>query len=278
MLIAAIVCMAVAVVALGVGLCFVKTNKVLFPLLFSFLLISLVCLGICATAYKNNFSGFAILLIVSVCPLFAIVNLPQKDENEEDLKEHAKTDKTLDTAKNLNATNKNVSEFNSVESLETSKNAINNMKKSAKNANFQAVMPVLTGFLCGIAYFLSALTITFCGLFIGKESWIVFALGFSIGLTLTFLDFIIKKDDKEKNIKTLLFAYLQKILLFTSVGLLLGALFLPLLYSFSTSNILFAMGCLAYAFHILLQKYFKSSFNHLPYILAMLLLFASILF
>ena len=276
MLIVAIVCMAVAVVALGVGLCFVKTNKVLFPLLSSFLLISLVCLGICATAYKNNFSGFAILLIVSICPLFAIVNLPQK--NEEDIKEDEKNDKALEPAKNLNATNKNVSELNSVESLETSKNAINNIKKSAKNANFQAFMPVLTEFLRGIAYFLSALAITFCGLFIGKESWIVFALGFSIGLTLTFLDFIIKKDDKEKNIKTLLFTYLQKILIFTSVGLLLGALLLPLLYSFSTSNILFAIGCLAYAFHILLQKYFKSSFNHLPYILAMLLLFASILF
>ena len=301
MLIAAIVCMAVAVVALGVGLCFSSKNRVLFSLLSTFCLIALVCLGICVAAFKNEFSGFAILLIVSVCPLFALVNLPQKNEVQqedkqenlnENLQEHTATD-----AENLNASSLNKTETlpnegaenlqaqthpfdaNKIkQNLDIDENSTKTEQNLKKNTKFGAFLADFGGVVSGAAYLLSALAIAFCGLYIGKESGWVFALGVALGLALTFLDGLVTKAWKGKKGKALLADYAQSFLLFTSVGLLVGAMLLALLYSLTPAHILFALGCLIYAAHILLQQYIKTTFNHLPLLLAILLLFSTLLF
>ena len=70
MLMGALICMFVAAAILAVSVCFSKKNKTLYFLLQTLSLIALVCLGLVAGNYKNNFSGYTIFLILAIIPQF----------------------------------------------------------------------------------------------------------------------------------------------------------------------------------------------------------------
>jgi len=247
MLIASVVCMLVACVALAVGNCFVKQNKIFSYVLKTLMLIALICLSITCATCKNNFSGFVILLIISITPLF--LNIYEfKQEN-----------------------NKNVEEIEETIETETEKP----QKKVKKSRN----LPVnWQKCLTGISYSLSAFCVAFCGLYLGKETAFGFLLGIAIALFLTFLDAIIHKNKKYESFMHGFVDYLQNFIMFIGIGLLLGQIIPVLLYSTQIKNIMFCLGCLAYSTHIFLTIYLKSKFDHLAQIVAFFLLISTILF
>ncbi len=251
MIIAATVCMLVACIALAVGLCFAKKNRLLFLLLSNAALVALACLGVCCMALAKNFSLGGIFIVLCIVPLFLKVNFPTEEMPQE---------KPTNPANNLPE--------NSQADAENNSNTSKFGKKLQKFGNLAA----------SASYFASTLFLALCGLVYGKESAFGILTGVAIGLMLTFLHLLIKKEYVGKTAKENVSLYLEKFLHFVSIGLLLSSIVVVFLYSTSLSNIFFSLGALAYATHIFLQVYLKNNFNHLAHLAAMLLLFASILF
>ena len=196
-------------------------------------------------AFKKDYSGYSILLVMSVVPMFLNVCFPKFETSKE-----------------------SKSEENSSFSEQNNTNASNN----AKNLQNYGTL------VGGIAYFISSLILAFCGLYVGKESAFGILIGLSIGLMLTFLHMIIKKEHKSKTKKQTLLLFFEKFLHFISVGLLLSSIAVVMLYSTNLSNILFSVGTVAFSVHVLLEVYYKNNYNHIAYFVAMLLMFSSIIF
>ncbi len=247
LLLIAIICLFVACISVAVGICFVKRNKFVYLILHTSLLILLIVLGLLCITHQETFSGYSILLILSILPLF----LTLFDNYETKFKtEDFSNGQDFENDKELDENNKNVVTFKYFCNL-------------AK----------------GIGYTLSALALSFCALYLGKETVFGVLLAFAIGLTLTFLSLIIKKNFSFKSIKKFLLKFCEQFSYFFAIGLLFASVMLAFLYSFSIQNILFALGALSYIVHICLEMKFKNSrYNHLIYLFSTLLLFATFFF
>lgn len=242
MIIAGMACLGGASLLLAVGLCFVKNSKTLIFLLQTFFLISLLCFGIVCANFQNNFSGFSVLLFLSIAPQF--LNL-------------------FDFKSFLDAKRESLEKIANEEidrSAEVAKKKLSN-KLLFSNGSL----------LKSLAFFMSAICIAFCGLYLGIETYFGFLIGLAIALFATFILLAAKK-------KINIFDLLSYFLAFLSVGIVLGQILTVLLYSFALPNILFSVGSLMFCVFVLLSTFLKSKFDHLAYLSAMILLFFAILF
>ena len=151
-----------------------------------------------------------------------------------------------------------------------------NTEISNKNAKNARIFENIAVILPNLAYPLAAIALSFCSLYLGKETAFAILAGLALGIFLTFLDFIIKKE-KVENTKDYFKKFGLKTPVFLAVGLCLSNIVIVLLYSFALSNIMFALGLLLFAAYLLLKVYFDTKFNHLTYILAMFFMFLAIL-
>ena len=198
--------------------------------------IAIICTALSCMAYKNSFGGFSIILIVSVLPMFLTV----------------------------------------IKSPQKQKIDEENTEISNKNAKNARIFENIAVILPNLAYPLAAIALSFCSLYLGKETAFAILAGLALGIFLTFLDFIIKKE-KVENTKDYFKKFGLKTPVFLAVGLCLSNIVIVLLYSFALSNIMFALGLLLFAAYLLLKVYFDTKFNHLTYILAMFFMFLAIL-
>lgn len=261
MLIASVVLMLVACVALSAALCFVKKQSPFFVVLKCFFFTSLICVGVCCASNRNAFNGFSILLILSVLPHFFTLFEMKSNVNFEKNPQN----------KNAEQIGKNEQNFDLISAKNEAENDEKNSKKRKKLA---FLAPNWTKILKGTAYAVSAFCVAFCALYLGKESPYGFLAGLALGLALAFLHFVIKKQSLLHNP----WGFCANFLHFLAVGFLVSAILPALLYSFALDNILFSLGCLTYAAHILLETYLPNKFNHLVLTAAYLLLFATIIF
>lgn len=198
--------------------------------------IAIICTTISCMAYKNSFGGFSIILIVSVLPMFLTVIKPPQKQQIDE--------------ENTEISNKN-----------------------AKNARiFENIALILPS----LAYPLSAIALSFCSLYLGKETPFAILTGLALGAFLTFLHFIIKQE-KFENTKDYFKKFGLNIPIFLAIGLCLSNIVIVLLYSFASANVLFALGLLILGAHLILKVYFDTKYNHLTYILAMFFMFLAIL-
>lgn len=157
MLLIAVILMSVATLATLVALCISKRGGKVFFALKTLLYICLICLGVSIASYKNNFSGFTLLLILSVVPMFlSLISLNENQpENEE--------------------------------------NYQNNQENYIKNAKKSAFFEKMAQILPKTAFMLSSLCVAISALYIGKETPFGILLGIAFACAMAFLDFIIKK-------------------------------------------------------------------------------------
>lgn len=250
MLLAALICMFVATALLALGVCFSKKNKTLFFLLQTLSLVALVCLELVAGNYKNNFSGYAILIMLAVIPQFISLF---------DLSEFLKT-KTAKTNQEI----ENFSADENVENLETTDLVEDDLKtnKKAKNKVSKHYFLNSNGLILkSVANFMTATCLALAGLYIGMETFLGFLIGVALALVLTFLLLIIKKKINPYDL-------LSYFLAFLSIGLVLGQVITVLLFSFSLINILFSAGAIIFCAYAMLSMFVKSNFDHLAFFVA----------
>ncbi len=234
----------VACIILSVGICFVNKNKFSYLFMFMFALIALVCLGVTCTAYNNSFSGYSILLIISVLPIF--LTLFGRYEADFSLKKDIK-----------NIEQETIQKTQKPEEI-----------KFIKTCNL----------LKGLGFFVSTIALAFCGLYLGKETFFGMLFALAFGLSATFLEIVVKKEYK-KHRSEFWGIFLDRIFYYLSVGLLISSILLVLLYSINLTSILFVLGSLMYIAYIVIELFAKNSkFNHLTYFVAMFLFFATVLF
>ncbi len=250
MLLAALICMFVATALLALGVCFSKKNKTLFFLLQTLSLVALVCLGMVAANYKNNFSGYAVLIILAVIPQFISLF---------DLSEFLKT-KTTKVNQDLEALNVN----ENIENLETTDLIENDSKSRKKSKNKVSKHYFLNSnglILKSVANFMTATSLALAGLYIGMETYLGFLIGVALALVLTFLLLIIKKKVNPYDLLSFFLAFL-------SIGLVLGQVVTILMFSFSLINILFSAGAIVFCVYAMLSMFVKSNFDHLAFFVA----------
>ncbi|MBP3619698.1 MAG: hypothetical protein J6J24_03460, partial [Clostridia bacterium] len=186
----ATICMLIAVIILYVCACFFNKNKALSFLLQAFCLISLLCLGIVVANSQNNFSAYVIFLIVAVVPQFlglfdlqAYINGKQSfsfEPEKEDEPEKEEIEKAEGSDEELTP---------SQEEIDT--NEDDAPAKKEKKHHFKTSKGEL---LNGVACFLSAICVTFAGLYVGLETFYGALLGVAIGFALMFLYLALKKE------------------------------------------------------------------------------------
>ena len=284
MWIAYIVLMLVACLALAAALCFVKRQSQFFIVLSCLFYAALICTGVCCASYHNTFNGYSILIFLSVLPLLLTL-FKLKGAEQDELSDTSSQNTTLKNAAPKSASMQNLSSNNFSTQNAVSQNArlaqpatqsddkINklNAKTGKKSTIFAANW---TAIMRGAAYAISAFCVAFCSLYVGKESPYGLLMGIALGLGLTFLHFILTKQ----NLLQDPWGFVANSLLFLAVGMLFSSILPALLYSLALDNILFSVGCVAYCVYLLLETYLPSKFNHLALAAAYLLLFATIVF
>ncbi len=276
LLVASIISIFIACLALVIGVCFTTRNKFANFILSLASLFALLCLGIICASIDEEFYGYEIFMIISILPMFLYVsfnknkhNFPLENNNttQDESGSEIKKDNTDDKDKN------------------TLENLANGTSTNYLTANMFSVTPQkniniaekYNDLVIGISYFLTSFCIFFCGLYLGLESFYGVLIAIFIGFALSFLYMIIKKDYKNFEGKRLALLYLEKFLLFVSVGFLISSVIISLIYSFNLTNVLFSLGALSCATYIMLEVYYKSKFNHLAYFIGMLLMIATFL-
>jgi hypothetical protein len=254
MLMEALICMSVATLALAVGVCFTNKTTPLSFLLRTLSLVALVCLGIVVGNYKNDFSGYTILLILSVTPQFVSLF---------DLREYLKNKKlTLENAKN--------EEFEE-ELDKITEDVDENQNKKRKKENKHYFLNSNGNLLAGISALMSSVCVGFCGIYLGLETFYGFVIGAGVGFALTFLALIINKTKNP-------FDILAYFLSFLAVGIMLGQIVTVLFYATNLTNILYCVGAFCFAIFAFLSSFKRNNYFCLIYFVAMFCLFATIIF
>lgn len=249
----ALIAMLVATVIFAVGVCFTKKYKVPYFLLQTFSFVALACLGLVAGNFVNNFSGYTILIVASVIPMFlSIFDLQSYIKSKQEIVEVVKEEKE-------EKANKLPPKPQKVEEEESDKPKKEKKKKDAKyyflNSN---------GFeLTSLAYLLSSIPIGICGLYLGIETVYGFLIGLGIAAAITFLTLARKKVKNP-------FDVFSSFMAFLAVGFLIGQAITVLLYSFALSNILYCAGAVLLSVNFLLRSFIKTSFDHLFYFAGMI--------
>lgn len=242
MLMIAMILMMSASALLAVAICFTKKNKFLNFLLKATFFIALICSAVVCANYKNNFSGYSVLLILSVVPMFL---------NLFDLKSYL--------------------ENKQKQSIEESQQINENEQFEEKPPKKPSLFLSSNGkILTSIATLMSATAIGFAGLYIGVETVYGFLIGLAFAFAGTFLLLIIKKSF---NIFDLAGYFLQIL----ASGILIGQIITGLMYSFALANILYACGALLFCVYVAISNFLKSNYDHLAYLVAMLMLFVTII-
>lgn len=255
----ALIAMLVATVIAAVGVCFTKKYKVPYFLLQTFSFVTLACLGLVAGNYVNDFSGYTILMIASVVPMFlSIFDLQSYLKSKQEIVEVVKEEQIEKESKLPPRPQKQADE--------EEKPAKEKKKKSAKyhflNSN---------GFeLTSLAYLLSSIPIGICGLYLGIETFYGFLIGLGIALAITFLTLARKKVTNP-------FDIFSKFVAFLAVGFLIGQALTVILYSFALPNILYCAGALLLSTNFLIRSFVKTSFDHLFYFAGMICFMAVII-
>lgn len=254
MLKVAMICILVAVVILAVCVCLMRKNNYLTFLLKTLSIIALVSLGFIVANFKDDFSGYSILVILSVLPMIlAAFDLSQllgeKKENKE-------IEPATQTETQENETNEVF--VDSQEEPEAQNKKQNILVQSNGNLFF------------AIGAFLSAVCISVATLYIGKETYLGALIGLLIGGGATFALLAIKKLKNPIDI-------ISYVLIFCAIGLMLGDIILALLYSFSTSNIMFCLGCLLFGVFSGLKLKFNKNYITAVYYASVIFLLLSIL-
>lgn len=231
-----VICMFVATVALGASLCFVDKSSYFKAAIQIGIYIAIICTILSCMVYANSYGGFSITLIVSVLPMFLTVIKFPQKQ---------KNDKEI----------------------------TENSNKTAKNTQ---ILENIATILPNLAYPLVAIALSFCALYLGKETPFAILAGIVFGVFLTFLDFIIRKE-KFENTKEYFKKFGLKLPIFLAIGLSLSNIVIVLLYSFAIGNIMFALGLLIFAAYLAFSTYFDTKLNHLAYIMAMFFMFSAIL-
>lgn len=248
MILAGLICIFVATIIFSVGVCFFKKSTPLFFVFQTFSFVSLLLLGIVCANFKNNFSGYAILLILSVVPGFL---------NLLDLKAYFSQRKQA-SEQEINA-------------LPTHESILKEKNKKKNSWFFNQFHNSQGNFISSISLLLPALAIALSGLFLGVETIYTFLLGIALASASTFLILIIKKTENFFDIMTIFFAML-------SVGLLLGEIVAVAMYSFTLINIIYCVSCLVYCVYIISKIFLNDcKYFQLLYVVAMLGLFATLL-
>ena len=254
----AMICMLVAVVLLAVGVSLMRKNNGLTFLLKTLTLIAIVILGFIVANYKDDFSGFSILVILSALPMFM---------TSFDLKQFMETKSTENsTADAPNAEPSAEANLPAEQSLEAQD--YTSEKKSKTKKNYLAECK--SNLLCGIGIFLSAVCISIATLYIGKETFFGAVIGVLIGGAVVFVLLALKKI---KNPFDILF----NLLIFVSIGLMVSNIVLALMYSFSTTNIIFCGGCLLFGVYAGLQTKLNKNYLTPVYYVSAILFILSIL-
>lgn len=243
MLMIALICMFVATLGLAVGGCFFTKNKTLTYLLQTFSYIALLCLILVAGNFKNNFSGYTVLLIISIAPQFL---------NLFDLNGYLKTKREeLESAEKEE-------EFSENEQIEETDENLKQSQKKKKHNFIQSNGSLLQS----LALFLSSICVALSGLYIGLETFYGLFIGIAMGFALIFLNLITKKTFNPYDLLSLALVCL-------SVGILVGNIIIVALYSLSLSNILFCVGSLLLCGYALLKHYIKTNYAEILYFIAM---------
>lgn len=265
MLTAAVICLFVATLILAISSCFVLKNKSLSFLLKVFSIISLTCLAIVCANYKNNFSGYAIFIILACLPQFlTLFDLKGYLEAKKEVLKQA------DIAKSQpkETTNTDVVNFDSFDINELTKTE--ETKKKDKKPNIRLLESNGT-LLCSIAFLLTSVCFGLSALYIGKETFYGLLLGVALAFAMTFFMLIRKKENN-------IYDTIGLFLIFLSIGIILGQAVIVLLYSFELTNILFCLGMLVYGAYIVLSLRLKSRFDNLAYFVAIMLMLVTLLF
>ena len=254
----ALIAMLVATVIFAVGVCFTRKHKVPYFLLQTFSFVTLACLGLVAGNYVNDFSGYTILMIASVVPMFlSIFDLQSYIKSKQEIVEVVKEEKIEKESKLPPRPQKQEDE---------EKPAKEKKKKDAKyhflNSN---------GFeLTALAYLLASIPIGICGLYLGIETFYGFLIGLGVALAITFLDLARKKVTNPVDV-------FSKFVAFLAVGFLIGQALTVILYSFALPNILYCAGALLLSTNFLIRSFVKTSFDHLFYFAGMICFMAIII-
>ncbi|MGN1201433.1 MAG: hypothetical protein ACI4R8_04175 [Candidatus Caccovivens sp.] len=250
MLLGAIICMAVACIILSGTLCFVTKHKTLCFLLQTCLYIAIICLGFVCANYENNFSGYSILIILSVIPLFLSLF---------DLEAYL-------TEKRTNFANKQDFTQNENEENENQAKILDETKKEKKNYFLNSNGALLKS----ISFLLPAICIGFAGLYLGIETIFGFLLGLALAFAGIFLLLIIKKHLNPYDL-------LGYFLSFLAIGVCLGQIVTVILYAQTITNILYCVGSFIFCSFVALSTFKNTKYNHLLYILAIFSLFLTII-
>lgn len=243
MLMIALICMFVATLGLAVGVCFFTKNKTLTYLLQTFSYIALLCLILVAGNFKNNFSGYTILLIISIAPQFL---------NLFDLNGYLKTKKEeLSSVEEEYLENKQIG-------IEKTDEELNQSTQNKKHNFIQSNGTLLQA----LALLLSSVCISLSGLYLGLETFYGIFIGIAMGFALVFLNLITKKSINPYDLLSLALTCL-------SVGLLIGNIIIVALYSLSLTNILFCVGSLLICEYAFLKHYIKTNYAEILYFIAM---------
>lgn len=268
MLRVSMICLLVATVALAVGVVLARKNNSLSFLLKTFTLIALVCLGIVVANYKDDFSGFSILVILSILPMFlALVEIrpPQSPENTQNLP--SEQPKQQDEEQNASeiAEQAETAEETEETQEDTSKKKKKKEKKTKTSKFFQSngKLPL------AIALFLSAVCLSVSTLYVGKETFLGAILAVAIGIAFTFLMLALKKISNPYDI-------LSTFLIFASIGAMVANIIMALLYSISLTNIMFCIGCLLFGIYAGLNIKFSKTYLTLIYYTSTIFLFLAI--
>ena len=231
MLKVAMICMLVAVVILAVSVSLMKKNSSLTFLLKVLALIALVSLGFIVANYKDNFSGFSILLILGVMPMFL---------STFDLKQMLE-------AKQKETANQQESAVKEKVVAEQPQHTNKKTKKKGSRPQFLNFFVQSNGnLLSAIGLFLSAICISISTLYIGKESVLGIGIGLLVGLAVTLVMLALGKLKNP-------FDATAFCLFVASAGLMLGNIILAFMYSFATTNIMFCIGALLFGVYSALQ-------------------------
>ena len=250
----AMICMLVAVVLLAVGVSLMRKNNGLTFLLKTLTLIAIVILGFIVANYKDDFSGFSILVILSALPMFMTAF---------DLKQFMETKNAETPVTDLPGTEADLPAEQPLEVQDYTPE-----KKSKTKKNYLAECK--SNLLCGIGIFLSAVCISIATLYIGKETFFGAIIGLLLGGAAVFVLLALKKINNP-------FDILFNLFIFVSIGLMVSNIVLALLYSFSTTNIIFCGGCLLFGVYAGLQTKLNKNYLTPIYYVSAILFILSIL-
>ena len=273
MLMGALICMFVAAAILAVSVCFSKKNKTLYFLLQTLSLIALVCLGLVAGNYKNNFSGYTIFLILAIIPQFISLF---------DLSEYLKT-KAIKTEENTETNieeiteieknvTENISEENvSEENFSDAENKKKKVKKKKRKKESKHHFLNSNGLLLkSVAMVMTSICLGLAGVYIGMETFYGFLIGVALACALLFLLLIIKKTINPYDVLSYFFMFL-------AIGIIIGQIATVLLFSFNLTNILFSVGALIYCVYVGLSAFVKSNFDNMAFFVAFFCLISTLI-